>query len=26
MPTMVLTYSPLLREEIAEANGFLALE
>lgn len=24
--TMVLTYSPLLREEIAKANGFLALE
>ena len=26
MPTMVLTYAPLLREEIAEANGFVALE
>ena len=26
MPTMVLTYSPLLREEIAKANGFVALE
>jgi acyl dehydratase len=26
MPTMVLTYAPLLREEIAEANGFIALE
>ena len=26
MPTMVLAYAPLLREEIAEANGFIALE
>ena len=26
MPSMVLTYAPLLREEIAEANGFVALE
>lgn len=26
MPTMVLTYAPLLQEEIAEANGFVALE
>ena len=26
MPTMVLTYAPLLREEIAEANGFVAQE
>ena len=26
MPTMALTYAPLLREEIAEANGFVALE
>jgi acyl dehydratase len=26
MPTMVLTYAPLLREDIAEANGFVALE
>ncbi len=26
MPTMVLSYAPLLREEIAEANGFVALE
>ena len=26
MPTMVLAYAPLLREEIAEANGFLAQE
>jgi acyl dehydratase len=26
MPTMVLTYAPLLREEIAEANGFVAFE
>ena len=26
MPTMVLAYAPLLREEIAEANGFVALE
>ena len=26
MPTMVLAYAPLLREEIAEANGFTALE
>lgn len=26
MPTMLLTYAPLLREEIAEANGFVALE
>ena len=26
MPMMVLTYSPLLREEIVEANGFIALE
>ncbi|MQG79348.1 MAG: hypothetical protein FI701_08960, partial [SAR202 cluster bacterium] len=24
MPTMVLSYAPLLREEIAEANGFVA--
>ena len=26
MPTMVLSYAPLLRDEIAEANGFVALE
>jgi acyl dehydratase len=26
MPTMVLTYAPLLREDIAENNGFVALE
>jgi acyl dehydratase len=26
MPTMVLTYAPLLREEIAEKQGFVALE
>ncbi len=26
MPTMVLTYAPLLREHIAERNGFVALE
>ena len=26
MPTMVLAYAPLLREDIAEANGFVALE
>ena len=26
MPTMALTYAPLLREEIAEANGFVAQE
>ena len=26
MPTMVLSYAPLLREEIAEANGFVAYE
>ena len=26
MPTMILSYAPLLRETIAEANGFLALE
>ena len=26
MPTMVVTYAPLLREEIAEANGFVAQE
>ena len=26
MPTMVLGYAPLLRDEIAEANGFVALE
>ncbi len=26
MPTMVLSYAPLLREQIAEANGFVALE
>jgi acyl dehydratase len=26
MPTMVLTYAPLLREEIAERSGFVALE
>ena len=26
MPTMVLAYAPLLRENIAEANGFVALE
>lgn len=26
MPTMVLTYAPLLREEIAERQGFVALE
>ena len=26
MPTMVLSYAPLLREEIAEANGFVAFE
>ena len=26
IPTMVLSYAPLLREEIAEANGFVAFE
>ena len=26
MPTMVLTYAPLLREDIAEHSGFVALE
>jgi acyl dehydratase len=26
MPTTVLTYAPLLREEIAEASGFIAVE
>ncbi len=26
MPTMVLAYAPLLRDEIAEANGYVALE
>lgn len=26
MPTMVLTYAPLLRDEIAETNGFVAQE
>ena len=26
MPTMILSYAPILREEIAEANGFVALE
>ena len=26
MPTMVLTYAPLLRDEIAERQGFVALE
>jgi acyl dehydratase len=26
MPTMVLTYAPLLRDEIAERQGFIALE
>ena len=26
MPTMVVTYAPLLRENIAEASGFVALE
>ena len=26
MPTMVLSYAPLLREEIASANGFVAFE
>ena len=26
MPTMALAYAPLLREEIAEANGFIAQE
>ena len=26
MPTMALTYAPLLRDEIAEANGFIAQE
>ena len=26
MPTMVITYAPLLREDIAEANGFVAQE
>ncbi|PKB65316.1 MAG: hypothetical protein BZY80_00640 [SAR202 cluster bacterium Io17-Chloro-G2] len=26
MPTMVITYAPLLREEIARANGFVAQE
>ncbi len=26
MPTMVLTYSPLMREDIADANGFTAQE
>jgi hypothetical protein len=26
MPTMVLTYAPLLRDDIAENHGFVALE
>jgi len=26
MPTMVMTYAPLLREEIASANGYVAFE
>ncbi len=26
MPTMLLTYAPLMREDIADANGFTALE
>ena len=26
MPTMVITYAPLLRENIAESSGFVALE
>ena len=26
MPSMVISYAPLLREEIAEANGFVSLE
>ena len=26
MPTMVMAYAPLLREEIADANGFVAFE
>ena len=26
MPTMVLTYAPLLRDDLAESNGFVALE
>ena len=26
MPTMVLSYAPLMREDIAESNGFVALE
>ena len=26
MPTMALAYAPLLREEVAEANGFIAQE
>ena len=26
MPIMILSYAPLLREEIAEANGFVAVE
>ena len=26
MPTMVLSYAPLMREDIAEANGFVAFE
>jgi acyl dehydratase len=26
MPTMVLSYAPLLRDDIAESNGFVALE
>jgi acyl dehydratase len=26
MPTMALTYAPLLRDDIAETNGFVALE
>ncbi|MBM3344757.1 MAG: MaoC family dehydratase, partial [Betaproteobacteria bacterium] len=26
MPTMILTYAPLMRPEIAEHNGFVALE
>ena len=26
MPTMVLTYAPLMREDIADTNGFTALE
>ena len=26
MPTMVMSYAPLLREEIASANGYVAFE